>query len=363
MGDASAIATPTAAPPPTGTYALSMSTPQDTNAACLTLPDQQVAWSCELGGALGVAIDVAWNNSANALGASLLYASNSTQISYGSQLSWMETELALLQSVQDRDSPGSGAAWYFQTTYDKLVVLPEAALSASSGNNSKTAKRQGKFTLDTSWFVQKSVTQPGDKPWFCVWNNTVVEGFIYIEETLNPTYAAASSPTSSTSSTSSAVPTTSWYSNGAVGPNHGVFTTTAPPYATATGSQHPPWTSSAGVDNDDGDGDDNDQTSTHQRKRQSSQDLYETLPMYPYVIKIEERRVSGNTLTPYCQQYVMLDSEGYNPVTYPGTSTMITVDLDEEDPTTAAIASAAGAGSKNKRRGLDECHCQWMSGQ
>nr|POE89794.1 hypothetical protein CFP56_20263 [Quercus suber] len=368
--DVSTIATPTAAQTPkTGTFALSLSTPQATQASCLPSSDQQAAWSCDLGDAPGVAIIVGWNETCNKLGASLSYASNSTQTSYGSQLSWMQTNFAPFITVQDDDSPSSGPAYYFRTLYDKLVVLDESAFSADDANNDK-AKRQT-FHLDTSWVTQKTVAKPGDKPWFCVWNNTFLEGFVYVEQTPNPTFtmSTSSSSTYASASKSSYASSTTSPTAGPGYPYDGTYTkTVSNEYTTTTSTgyavPHPPWSSESSYYDSQEDDYAHYQSQTTNSKRQNDGDLYESLALYPYVVKIAERRISGNTVKPYCQQYQILDDYEYGPVYINGDPVVIM--LTEDDPSYSAYQSADAASTRkmfNKRLVDGECHCQWISGQ
>ena len=58
-------------------------------------------------------------------GACLYGLNNATGINYGTQPP--NTHYAPFISVQDNDEPSWGPAFYFQTYYDKFVVVPEEA--------------------------------------------------------------------------------------------------------------------------------------------------------------------------------------------------------------------------------------------
>ncbi|KAK5125648.1 hypothetical protein LTR85_011922 [Meristemomyces frigidus] len=376
--DASPIATPTSGSPATGTFALSYSTPQETQVACLTEEGQQVAWSCDIGGSPAAAISVGIPPNGNESGAFLFYANDDDTIYYGTQASFMQTTWAPFTTVQDNDDKSSGPAFYFQQFYDKVVVLPESALSASSSNSNK---RQN-FQLDQGWLEQKQAAQPSEKPWFCVWNNTFLEAFIYVEEAVATTYSLTSASaqatgtangSSSTSSSSAAAATTTATSTSASYGQYGgnIMTTITMPSTTATyggpASEYSAWSSyiaqaeqSAESDND------NDNDSGHNKRQFTAEDLYTTLQMYPYVVKIEERRLAGNTVQPYCQQYQILDNGGYNWVAG-ANGEPIVIQLEEQDPAYSAYKSAGVAGGsrklKEKRLVPGGCHCQWLSGQ
>ncbi|KAK5118146.1 hypothetical protein LTR62_004193 [Meristemomyces frigidus] len=379
--DASAIATP-AINPPTGTYKLPLSTPQETQAACLVSPAQQAAWSCDLAGQAQQALKVYQPTGNNQSGAELFYAAAAAdnQISYGAQQCFMETAFAPFIAVRDNDAVQNGPAFYFQQFYDKVVVVPETALAVPTGSSGKS-KRQG-LQLDQGWLQQKTVVQPGQKPWFCVWNNTFVEGFIYVQQpALTTSYnivVSSATPTPNVTSGTVAAPPVSPPTMTAAG-SPTVFMTTTVTVDTQTATFTGPteayqyWSAHAlgpsqGSNgkshsyngNGDGDGD------GYNKKRQAP-DMYATLQQYPYTVKIEERRLSGNTIQPYCQQYQILDDGGYGLVVDPVTQNPIMIQLDEQDPNYSAYQHAGMAGSKSKRlkRGLvaNGCHCQWISGQ
>ncbi|KAK4570352.1 hypothetical protein LTR86_002432 [Recurvomyces mirabilis] len=377
--DASAIPTP-AISPPTGTFQLPLSTPQETQAACLTETGQQAAWSCDLAGQAQQGINIYQPPGSNQTGAQLFYGSPTVdnQISYGAQQSFMNTNFAPFIAVQDNDAPKDGPAFYFQQFYDKVVVVPETALTAP-GPGGKS-KRQS-IQLNQGWMQQKQVVQPGQKPWFCVWNNTFVEGFIYVQQPVVVTsYSPVQPPPTPAPNATAASTTTS--GTGATppagSPTAFITTTVTMPSQTATftgpAEGLPHWSAhvfasqsstnngksySNGQTTDDGDND------KYKRQAPPPPIDYANLAQYPFVVKIEERRLSGNTITPYCQQYQILDDGGYGMVVQPGTQNPIIVQLNEQDPSYSAYQSAGMAGSKMPKRGLVArgCHCQWMSGQ
>jgi len=94
--------------------------------------------------------------------------------------------------VTDNYDPIRGPAYLFQKSYDKLVILPESTSIARRG---AVGSGQG-------------VVQPGDRPWFCYWNETLLEMFIYSNLTLSEASATSiSTPTSTISLADAPVPT------------------------------------------------------------------------------------------------------------------------------------------------------------
>lgn len=380
MYDASAVATKFA-PPPTGTYGLALSTPQAVQAECLVGP-QERAWSCELGGDQAAALSITQNG--NKTGAYLIYASNNTQTYYGAQTSWMETDsFGQFMTVMDNDNPELGPAYFFQQLYNKLVVLPAELLDnvyyrqqGKYGGGGDNDKRD--FVLDTTWFTQRTMVKPSDQPWFCVWNNTFVEGFIYMQQNVAASLTSTANTSTATSTSSASKGTSAMGSTITPPPATAVDATITATLtgATTTGtftgraSDYPDWSSSfveaypTWHKQEHGDG------GHHYPPRQvthSPDDLYASLPLFPYIVKIEERRLPNNNIPPYCEKFQLLDDGTFSSLPDPNTHQPMIIKLDETDPGLSAYQSAGIAG--NKRSPLDPrgihgaCHCQWMSGQ
>ncbi|CAK1360124.1 hypothetical protein CB0940_06226 [Cercospora beticola] len=383
--DASLIASPTSGAPPTGTYALTLGAPQETQSDCLSNKGQRVAWDCDL--APNSALAMVVRPSPQGLGAVLQYASYDSAIAYGAQLSYMNTSFAQFLTVQDQDDKQNGPAFYFQQFYDKVVVVPEAALTTSSG--SKRRMKRGWYSpgwkLPEAWASRKQLATPGEKPWFCVWNETLLEGFIYVTESLTTSTSTIPTSTSSTKSSTSPPsapasitppPTTS--DTGSYDgrppftgypPGDQIITKTiSAPMTTATytgpASKFDGWTNSimddakrrlfqASAD-------------PHMRRGDDDyvgQDFWSTLEVFPFLVKLEERRVGGAP-SPYCQQYQILDDGRANWVSDPDSGKPIVIQLDEDDPEYGKSEITSKNRAMMFPRGVpNACHCQWMSGE
>jgi len=204
--DASPLtALPTGLPTlPTGTYALPISAPFAVQNSCLVNTAQSSAWSCtvpmtsylititEIEGATSN-LD---NNEIN------LTQGNNTfggYYPYGSQPPLL-TQTEVLNLVTDSQDPTRGPAWFFEIPYNKVVIVEEDQLPALSGTKRDVFERDPQQSQSTSDFTgdKKNVAMPGDKPWFCYWNGTLLEAFIYVNLT-----SAAGTQASAVSSTSS----------------------------------------------------------------------------------------------------------------------------------------------------------------
>lgn len=230
---------------------------------------------------------------------------------------------SVLRLVTDMDLPQYGPAWQFQAVYTKTVVAhPDAFYPTYVGANGLPAappSQQTRFkTIEQGQWLP--YTEAGDQPWICYWNNTLLEAFVYVNET-----------------------STAWYSNSTLKELDEQHNVNKRQDATqASGPAASPTTAAAAA---------------------AAAATTGGLPYLNRVIKIEERRVPGYATTPMCQKMQILDNGDVSPLLNPdGEPYQVTI--TEDIPDSAAYTSAYGSGSKQKRTTVSgSCHCQWMSGQ
>ncbi|KAG9604082.1 hypothetical protein KCU86_g5935, partial [Aureobasidium melanogenum] len=349
--DASPIPTSSiGAPPPTGVYALDFGAPRATQSACIVNQNYSAAWTCNIYGTPQMAINIGLSpDGSNNEGASLYGFSNATGINYGTQPP--NTHFAPFISVEDDDEPYRGPAFYFQTFYDKFVVVPESSFPASVA--------QKRSYINNDWFTQHQV-QAGDKPWFCWFNGTFLEGFIYANNLTEPSASSSSSPSSASTSTdvkhakSSSLPLTTSTIIEVSGPSTTATLTSA---SQSTAYTSNPYTHSS-----------NGRKARRGWQLEKRMWTFAELSSFGYVVKIEERRVP-DSVQPYCQQFQILDNGMAGSLDDPSTGQQITVYLQESDPDYSAYqqetygAAAPTGSSKVKRDPIaGACHCEWWSG-
>jgi hypothetical protein len=314
--DASPLASvPTNMPPlPTGTFSLPISTPSVAPNTCLPAP-QSNAWSCQISPILPYQMEVAAINGASPLSDYdvLLGLGNNSiaYLPYGAQPPVLKRPQVLNLALDNYDTK-RGPAWFFQALYDKVVIVQESGLTIPGSSSKRASVLPERDTI--SDFSRKGVAQPGEYPWFCYWNSTLLEAFIYVNDT-----SIAGSKISSSSTTS---PTSSTYSS----------TSTAAPYAPP-----PPV----------------------------------FLPFYAKVVKIEEHRVSSVDLItpPYCVKHYITGA-GIALPQLDGTGKPITLYLNETEPSVAPplvsrhtlLDSIEGySGRLDERTSSASCGCAWMA--
>lgn len=292
----------------------------------------------------------------------------------------MSTLFSPFLLVTDLDAPNNGPAYYFQQQYNKLALVPDDAIDVASGKI-----KRDYMDVPNDWTNRKQYAAPSDRPWLCYWNNTFVEGFIYPQVPVNNFATQISSslpPTTSSSyypsSTSSAKGpyTTPWAIESAEA-EATVTTTVIMPSTTCVYSgkasdfpgwmaeKYPGWYESNGIAYPPAPTFPPGAKPTDRRKRHADfdgdywNDDDGGPEPYPYLVKIEERRLPGSP-HPYCNKIQILDDLNWNFVSDTGLEP-VTIQLAEQDP---AYQAYVDGDKKLRRRRLvaGECHCQWQSG-
>ncbi|KAF2867555.1 hypothetical protein BDV95DRAFT_610475 [Massariosphaeria phaeospora] len=328
--DATPIPTPTAlANLPAGNFSLPLGIAQESSPGCLRQPNQLSAWSCKMTFA---PLKLTINNtllsrpdqaqSIRPMASMEAFTKPDGGIQYGLQPPQLVVQP--MQLVLDLDYKAYGPAWHFSARYDKIVILkPDEFVAGAS-----LKKRDD----DKPSFRHRFQVMPGDSPWYCFWNETYIEGYIYVED--NSTAASLTSfptawpsmPFDTTIPVETAMPLTA---------------ATDATVASSAQSTPPP--------------------SPVERRGDSD---YPRLPPYPRIVKIEERRIPGSPQA-FCQKMLLLDN-GQLTESQSASGDPIKVFLQEEDPTLDEFF-AGDAPGRRKRRALQErgdpsdaCHCQWM---
>ena len=315
---------------PTGTYTVSLHDSVSKNKSCLN-EDENCAWDCATGANLNIMVTM---GSSNMPVVSLTYSPPSDgRLFYGSQPPQLN-QPAPLMLVNDKDDSGKGPAYVFQQPYDKLVIVHEGDLPGGVQNSKRSFLKRwlygngpeslGSLTgrqendENDAWTSQLTA-KPGDKPWFCYWNNTILEGFIFVTQDANSSASASD----------------------------------ATPSAAAT---------SLGSDSSEG----------TRLKRQNP-----ASPLYPKSVKIEERRPSKPSQA-YCQQMQILNTLQPGPL--PSVNTFYlnetgSQSLDQDQAMQGMggiphfVVPAVPSNIPTKRGAMHKrttspsaCQCEWMDG-
>ncbi|KAF9739882.1 hypothetical protein PMIN06_006047 [Paraphaeosphaeria minitans] len=327
---ATPIATPSSLPAlPTGAFSLPLGYAQESSPGCLLLGNQYAAWSCKMSFA---PLQIVINSTLDGYQASLqTWVATDGSIQYGLQTPLFPP--STLQLVSDLDFRGYGPAWHFAGRYDKVVVLQNEEFAAGT-NLRKRDDDPNKPSARHRFQVM-----PGDNPWYCFWNSTYIEGYIYVTDN------------------STAASMTNYPTPNPTDPFDAMMT------PTATTSASFPETSTA--------------SATPLRTKRTPQQRSDAgftfrFPFpYPRIVKIEERRLPGAP-QPYCQKMQLLDNGQITPASGSNGGNVI-VWLQESDPSmeefygappgsSPSSTEAAKVRRQQERRSdpSDACHCQWM---
>ncbi len=315
---------------PTGTYSLSIATPSITQQNCLDTASLYSAWNCALPpNSFEVSVSILVGSAKTGCYEIQIGSNDNVVMSYtyGTQPPVIASE-HILNMVNDTEESRWGPAWYFEVSYDKLVVVPEDALP-SPGNAKRNDVNLPDYDKD---FSRKDTAQTGDRPWFCYWNSTVLETFIYVNQTSSAGASASAASATMTISTGSA-------------------------QSSLKGAYLTPSLVSLGVQAS---------TSSTAPSAAISSSSGNTVPGmlegYPKVVKIVERRIPAGAHLPYCVKMEIqqdgsalpwLDSNGLSVVLY----------LNETEPSLPASSAKRSLPGTElvQRQGVRMCQCQWFS--
>ncbi|MCJ1399462.1 hypothetical protein MMC11_002664 [Xylographa trunciseda] len=268
-----ADATPLASPPadlpmlPKGYFGVPLGQPADVSSSCISQPDQTDTWQCVSNGYLGMNVLPAdYDTTQVSINSTV---SSAYPFFYGPQVPTLRGQTSL-QLVNDTNDPGRGPAYFFQQNFDKIIVLPDNQFSRASRKRTASEVAKDSYVSDKEMSSFQNRMPPigaGDQPWFCFWNDTILEGFIYVTENISSSQTNTTDMVQSLLSSAVASPTTA--------------------SATPTSSSYA-------------------NSRKHHDKRDP--DWPTAVPtIYPNVVKIEERRNVTNGVQPYCQQMLVLD--------------------------------------------------------
>jgi len=197
--DATPIPTPTDITPlPVGTFSMPLMTSRVLS-ACFSDTTLSQSWQCHLV-ISGLRLTIA-KTKADSLGDyTAAITCNTTNTlrnhvySYGEQPFLIE-EPASLELVSDTYDPGRGPAWFKMLAYNKTVIVPEGVLKPDGSppeNRIRLRNGGGKYPMGSADFKRKGIISEGAKPWICTWPQTYLELFIYVNQ--NSSFASVKPP-------------------------------------------------------------------------------------------------------------------------------------------------------------------------
>ncbi|EGC40958.1 conserved hypothetical protein [Histoplasma capsulatum var. duboisii H88] len=294
--------TPSLLPIPTGDFQIPAASLHGSSNSCVNDDDLVKSWQCMNKGSFSCSLSEEDDGSKSIELQS--YKRNGNFI-YGAQAPALEVTTFDLKLMLDKTQPDLGPALFFFTPFDKLVIIHSDdfphVLSGQPVDGVQLRRRAGT--------AAPMASKPGDRPYFCWWNSTYLELFIYVNQQL-------SEPTTTTGS--------------------GQYTPTKTS-TTLTSTTALPSLDLRGL-------------------RTTSLAAPGGLPMeYPRMIKLEEIRSSTDGTPPYCEQMQVMDD---GTISGPLGSR---VPVDEAE-TTLSSSRSDGNGTLSAPDDDDDCFCQWIVG-
>lgn len=381
-------ASPTSMPPyspaaPTGSFELFIENPSSSSnsSACLTNPYQQAAWSCNLADTnpywLEI-VDLGPNQSFLNLSGTAAAGP-----SYGTQPIIVRNQplRPVFYNASD-DALDEGPAWHFETFYDKLVILPAAALTLASANYRRD--RMDFYPLADS----RAISVHDESAWFCWFNNTMIEGFVFIDGTVPA--SSTSESTSSTTAAPFASSTETWESmsvsttptviaqvsattasttSPSATPWNSFWTSRGPPASLPTGWPVPGWpatTSCATAASLLPHQPAYNSWSQPQRRQESSTWPTPTIMTHPF--KLKEIRVGPSAPPAVCTQMSILSTSPFVYVPMRPNGAEVVITLNETDPSPHDITFSSSptpmptSWAAQRRSPAEEpCYCEWKN--
>ena len=315
---------------PTGTFYVPLQNPLISNNSCLS--QYTNAWDCVDGADLKLDLSIPGNVSV-----SPRYPPTANKIRFGPQPPQLDQPVPL-RLVRDKDGMEKGPAWFFQQTYTKVVVIPGMDWGANAQGSRRWFDPQERDTnrkwLDSRGYdPPRGIAPPAAHPWFCYWNNTILEGFIYVTQNASENNQPTSSEYGSSSSSTGDLDSSAAASSDD-GPSPFPTTTSPPPPYPAVPS--PPV------------------------RRRQVQDPSQ-LAAYPRDVKIEERRDPNTLVQPYCVHMQIMNDWSAQPA-----EDSQIVMLTENEPNNEQVM-AQGSSKRGKRGNLwkrtsatSACECEWI---
>lgn len=344
---------------------------------CLQHPDEELAWGCTAGAMMELSIIPIEDSDPMVL---FNYSdidgpldSTLSSVRFGPQPPVLNdyTAISLMNATDHLDK---GPAYVFHGQFDKLVILPEDSFPTPES----WRQRRDDTAYQTSTSFTPEVHAPfGHKPWFCFWNGTLLEGFIFVTQEVvspNQTFGIVKRALPSDSiETSTSTSTSSTFLTPSITPSASsrVVTPSITPSASSSLVGYvfdslADWSSIT---------DSSDVTVTatvipsppqgSEIPEVASEAPAESLTLYdnyPAEIKIEERRNLQNEVRPYCQQMLIMEDGSVQSNGLP----RIDLSVDETGEILDRRSKKRGASSEIRsnlgRRGEGgACVCEWIA--
>jgi hypothetical protein len=183
----------------------------------------------------------------------------------------------------------------------------------------------------------------GDKPWYCFWNSTISEFWVFLDQNMDDANQTVTSPTSMITGSPTASASSMQIYGGTYPtpfPYNSLPTPTGP--ASTVSGPEPAQTSETWP------------ARRHRNKRQSFGS-----PDFPKLVKMVEKRKPDDNATPYCQQMQVLNDWQIMPIPDIPIINIDESEFSEAQPTSRRLLKRRGGDTTQQLN--SNCICEWFS--
>ncbi|KAJ9493986.1 hypothetical protein LTR99_010921 [Exophiala xenobiotica] len=342
---------PTTPPCPTGHWTIPLNQTDQID-TCVVDPVFSSVWDCMNKAKLGISVFENTDGDGPPVSVSFDdYSLRPQLFRYGPQPPDFNGSSFGLKPFKDKDDDELGVALFFSTLFDKIVIFPNDAISLPAAGTKRSkrsvsitqlSKRDDGNAGDPDWM--STYLEVGQTPWFCFWNSTISEFWIFLGQDMDNNTSSASTTAASSMQTGPPPQSSSAAYSGPYGSP--MYT----PPATQSSQDPPSQTTSAPSEkSSDGFWD-----GSKVRRRSSS-----SSSNFPKLVKMVQKRKPGSNVQPYCQQMQVLNNWQIMPI--PDVPT-VTIQEDEyaSQPTSAARMAIRPRADMTEQLGSN-CICEWFS--
>lgn len=375
--DAEPISSPPAGLPTPipGTYTVPLQNATTVSDECLQDLDQVEAWGCTSGALMELHITIVDSDPVVLLNYTDYDGPLDPTLSnvrFGAQPPILN-DYTTMSPMNAKDHLDKGPAYVFHKQFDKLVILPQDTFDSTQ---SWRQRRDNTVNQQSPNYTAAIYAPRGHKPWFCYWNGTLLEGFIFVTQNIAThkavvqrsdfsaymdTSNVSTLVTPDDSSTSVTPGDYSATATSLIGSFSGLSSTTDTSEVSASsttipappdGSLNGPVSSTSDV---------SDIATAIPAPSDGISILQPSYDRYPTVMKVEERRNLGNEVSPYCQQMLIMEDGSVQSIGLP----KINLTVEEYGDIQSRRSKKRGESWKKlsilgKREDDSACGCEWI---
>jgi hypothetical protein len=211
-----------------------------------------------------------------------------------------------LMWVTDLRDPGRGPALHFQTAYDKVVIFEANSFQSNNSparqraldisTSDSLAKRHDTMPADQGPHNHRFANSPGESPWYCYWNQTYIEGFVYIQQPVRGAETQQFTISNMMMMTNYGMPTATVASSASSPPTPTAYPTDAHSFQSSSSPNKQLKARATVLPRDP--------PLIVANPHINSNPSVPTPPpsRFPYIVKLEERRLPNPAFSPFCQR-------------------------------------------------------------